>query len=81
MQFGNGYTLNRDDVLGSGAYGKVYRCRDKDGNLRAAKQVQPTSHQASKPKQDAKAHDLGYLLKDFVIGVVVKTTQYSLMLC
>eukprot|EP00443_Scrippsiella_acuminata_P016180 CAMPEP_0115285604 /NCGR_PEP_ID=MMETSP0270-20121206/61516_1 /TAXON_ID=71861 /ORGANISM="Scrippsiella trochoidea, Strain CCMP3099" /LENGTH=450 /DNA_ID=CAMNT_0002702631 /DNA_START=47 /DNA_END=1399 /DNA_ORIENTATION=+ len=37
--FGNGYTLNKDDLLGSGAYGKVYKCTDSSGNLRAVKQV------------------------------------------
>jgi len=37
--FGDGYSFDTEDLLGSGAYGKVYKCQDKQGTLRAMKQV------------------------------------------
>lgn len=39
IQFGNGYSFNDADLLGSGAYGKVYKCQDRNGNARAVKQI------------------------------------------
>lgn len=39
VDFGTGYHFNREDLLGSGAYGKVYLCRNQSGQEFAMKQV------------------------------------------
>ena len=39
VTFGSGYKFNKDDLLGSGGYAKVYKCQDPEGNTRAVKQV------------------------------------------
>jgi len=39
MTFGSGYHLDKNNLLGSGGYGKVYSCMDKQGQERAVKQV------------------------------------------
>lgn len=39
VDFGTGYSFNREDLLGSGAYGKVYLCRNSVGQEFAMKQV------------------------------------------
>jgi len=37
--FGDGYSYDTDDLLGSGAYGRVYKCQDKAGKTWAVKDV------------------------------------------
>lgn len=39
VTFGDGYVFDKKDLLGSGAYGKVYKCKSKDGKDFAMKQV------------------------------------------
>eukprot|EP00913_Durusdinium_trenchii_P022615 g21239.t1 len=39
MTFGTGYQLDKNNLLGSGGYGKVYKCTDMQGQERAVKQV------------------------------------------
>lgn len=39
MTFGNKYRLDKNDLLGSGGYGKVYKCVDMQGTEHAVKQV------------------------------------------
>lgn len=39
MTFGNGYRLDKNDLLGAGGYGKVYKCTDMQGRELAVKQV------------------------------------------
>lgn len=38
MTIGGRYTFSEQDLLGSGAYAKVYKCQDGSGNTRAVKQ-------------------------------------------
>lgn len=54
-QFGNGYSLDEKDILGSGAYGSVYKCKDQGGKSMAVKVIPMWRMQLDKMREVSRA--------------------------